>query len=281
MDWANEPYVRLYTRETTDDLELSWEALALWHALLRKFDRSGLMEARNGWSSVSKATRIPQEIAERAGAELVRDGRVRLVSSGVFAPNFVEAQTASKSDKVRQRESRDRRRARAESMQDMDFAPSNHAASHDVTTGHEASPNVTLCLASADPLLCSAEPLRIPQDKPAAKQDTPELADFKTKTDELAKQAKKARQKQGCVIPENWEPRPAEVAMAIRFGLDPASEAAHFRDHHEARGTLFKDWDAGFRTWLRNGAKFRSQSKNSNQSGGPSQALLRMAMGDT
>src|SRR5689334_17594929 len=110
MDWPNEEYVRLYTRETADDLDLSWEALALWRAMLTKFDRAGVIIARSGWVSISRLVRMPTEVVERAGPELVRDGRVKQVEGGVFAPNFVEAQTASKSDRARQRESRDRRR---------------------------------------------------------------------------------------------------------------------------------------------------------------------------
>lgn len=110
MDWSNEEYVRLYTRETADDLELSWEALALWRAMLCKFDRSGVIPVRNGWPSIARMVRMPVDVVERAGPELVTDGRVRVTKHGLVAPNFTEAQTASKSDKLRQRESRDRRR---------------------------------------------------------------------------------------------------------------------------------------------------------------------------
>ncbi len=151
MDWSNEEYVRLYTRETADDLELSWEAVALWRAMLTKFDRAGLIQARNGWRSIAVLTRIPMDVADRAGSELIADGRVHAIDGGFYAPNFTEAQTTSKSDKSRQRESRDRRRSEAD-LQVIDITQVGHDVSHVVTSGHERSQNVTL------PLLCSALP---------------------------------------------------------------------------------------------------------------------------
>ncbi len=294
MDWANESYVRLYTRETADDLELSWEALALWRALLPRFDQSGLFAVRNGWTSVSKATRIPLHVVEAAAAELVSDGRVRLIKEGVFAPNFVEAQTASKSDRARQRESRDRRRARAESApsvpsnhvssathtaesgQVIEIAHSNHGVSHAVTSqSHAVTPSHSL-LCSADPLPCSALPLGA-QDKPALQTD---LSRFQDKVDVNAAKAKRAR---GTQLPADWAPRAEERAWASQHTLDCDAEAEHFRDHHTARGTSFRDWHAGFRTWLRNAANWKRQKQPAKQQqlGGVSAALLRMANGES
>lgn len=182
MDWANEEYVRMYVRETSDDLELSWEALALWRALLCKFERSGLLLARNGWSSVARIVRMPDAVVERAGAELIADGRIVHVDGGLLAPNFTEAQTINKSDKIRQRESRDRRRAGAMSravtrghteshavtpavtprdthasdggtrLQGAVTVDTGHTVSHGVTRGHAESQNVTLSVASRSAL---------------------------------------------------------------------------------------------------------------------------------
>lgn len=278
MDWANEPYVRLYTRETTDDVELSWDAISLWRALLCKFDRSGLMEARNGWTSVAKAVRCDLKMAEAAGAELVKDGRVRLVKGGIYAPNFVSAQTASKSDKVRQRESRDNRRARAESQHSIENADSNHGValpvSHAVTHGHAASQNVTLCLAVAEPLPCSALPSVIGEQAPPVSQpNSPGLASLKAVTDVSAE---KAKRKRGTQIPDGWSPRLEERARARDAGLDCDAEVEAFRDHHKSRGNAFLDWDAAFRTWIRNGLKF-SKPKQSNQTA--LEAALQVARG--
>lgn len=48
----------------------------------------------------------------------------------------------------------------------------------------------------------------------------------------------------------------AQVAQAAGVALDPAAEAAKFRDHHEAKGTAFASWPAGWRTWCRNAVTF-------------------------
>ena len=114
MDWSNERYVRLYTRETVDDALLSWEARALWHELLKRFDRAGVVEVGpHGWRGVAVLVRIPPEIVERAGAELEQDGRIERRGDYLLAPNFIEAQEATFSDRQRKAESRARRRDEA------------------------------------------------------------------------------------------------------------------------------------------------------------------------
>jgi hypothetical protein len=44
MDWENERYVRVYTRDTIDWVALGWEAQSLFLLLIRKVDRSGVLE---------------------------------------------------------------------------------------------------------------------------------------------------------------------------------------------------------------------------------------------
>lgn len=273
MDWSNEPYVRMYTRETADDFELSWEALALWRALLCKFDRSGLMEARNGWTSVARATRIPIDVAERAGAELIADGRVRLVKAGILAPNFVAAQTASKSDKVRQRESRDKRRERAVSMQDIESAQTSATVSHAVTQSHAASQNVTLC--SADPLLsrCVAEPLLMPRDEHEAESQEPVLL--------LVPEPEPKKRKHA--LPDGWTPERSEAnlkaeAAARDRGVSVREEWLKFVDWTKSNNAKKTDWDATWRNWTRNA---KPNNTNRQQQAGPvSQGLLAMMRGE-
>lgn len=48
--------------------------------------------------------------------------------------------------------------------------------------------------------------------------------------------------------------------IAASTGVNLQAELANFLDHHAARGTVFKDWQAAFRTWLRNAAKFSSNT---------------------
>ena len=231
MDWSNEEYVRLYTRETAADLELSWEALALWRALLVKFDRAGVISIKNGWASVARLVRMPFDIVQQTGPELIRDGRVRMIDGALHAPNFTEAQTASKSDKVRQRESRERRRERASAaVQVQDSTVPGHAVSQAVTPGHDRSQNVTLCSADPKPI-----PLLIPPDEPAVKPSR------------ILKHA----------LPDDWSPDRSEAnltaeATARSRGIDLDQQLASLRDWARGNNAKKVDWNATWRNWTRN-----------------------------
>lgn len=58
-------------------------------------------------------------------------------------------------------------------------------------------------------------------------------------------------------------------AVAIRHGIPVARVDGvyeHFRDHHTAKGTIFVDWDAAWRTWCKNDLKFRGGQNGSGNS---------------
>lgn len=153
MDWPNEVYVRVYTRETDDDLALSWQARALWDAMMKRFDRSGIIATKRGARGLSALVRIPPNVVEDALPELLTDGRVVEVEGGYLAPNFTAAQEAVKSDKLRQKESRERRRSEklpnvTNRDGDVTFRDGNHLAPLvGVTDRHALSRDVTLCFA--------------------------------------------------------------------------------------------------------------------------------------
>lgn len=64
-----------------------------------------------------------------------------------------------------------------------------------------------------------------------------------------------------CVLPENFEPNETCLVIAAELGLSVAVEHDAFSDYHTANGSTFKDWQAAFRTWLRNSAKFARRDK--------------------
>jgi hypothetical protein len=142
MNWEDERYVRLYTRDTGDWCALSWDGQALLMQLLRKADRSGVIQlGRRGRTALpnmlfhgAQADRI-----DVALTELLDDGCVELHGTNLVIPNFTVAQEAKQSDKLRQQESRARRLAQARS--DLVSKPTN--VSHAVTDGHESSQPVT------------------------------------------------------------------------------------------------------------------------------------------
>lgn len=61
------------------------------------------------------------------------------------------------------------------------------------------------------------------------------------------KPAKRASQ-----LPDTLAPNDKHREIAAERGLNLAAEFEKFSDHHRAKGSTFKDWDAALRNWLRN-----------------------------
>ena len=65
-------------------------------------------------------------------------------------------------------------------------------------------------------------------------------------------------------LPDDWVPSQKNIQDARDkdfTDLEIQNEADKFRDYHLAKGTTFKDWDAGWRTWVRNARKFSANSR--------------------
>jgi DNA-binding MarR family transcriptional regulator len=63
-------------------------------------------------------------------------------------------------------------------------------------------------------------------------------------------------------LPDNWTPNIANLAYASKNGLTREEinhEADQFRNDACAKGKLFIDWNAAFRTWLGNAVKWRAE----------------------
>lgn len=110
MDWSNERFVRLYTRDTPEWLCWCWQARALWPLLLRKADRSGVIANKLGARGLAALAGLPVDVVEAGLPDLLADGCLAEHQLGLVIPNYIEAQEAPLSDKQRQRESRERRR---------------------------------------------------------------------------------------------------------------------------------------------------------------------------
>jgi hypothetical protein len=112
MDWSNEQYVRLYIRDTKTWLKLRWEGQALFMMLLRKVDRAGVLDdIDEPVADLALITGLPEEHVE-AGLErlLTPGGPVEINDKTLVIPNFIEANEAPKSDRLRAREYRERRK---------------------------------------------------------------------------------------------------------------------------------------------------------------------------
>jgi hypothetical protein len=150
MDWSNEEYVRLYTRDTEDWVSLPWQSRALLPLLMRKMDRAGVIAAKRGPRGISLLVHLPIEVVEDGLQGLIDDGCLVEHDRGYLMPNFMEAQEAKKSDRERSREYRRRRR-------DDAFA-SSVARDANVTGHHEPSRDATKSDATVTPRDASVTP---------------------------------------------------------------------------------------------------------------------------
>lgn len=63
-----------------------------------------------------------------------------------------------------------------------------------------------------------------------------------------------------CTVPLDFAPNAGHAALAAEQGVSLDEELPKFIDHHTGKGTLWRDWDASFRLWLRNAKTFSARS---------------------
>jgi len=57
-------------------------------------------------------------------------------------------------------------------------------------------------------------------------------------------------------LPDGWQPNDGHAKLAAELRLSLDGEVAQFGDYWRAKGKPMRDWDACFRTWLRNASRF-------------------------
>ncbi|MBQ0803127.1 MAG: helix-turn-helix domain-containing protein [Sulfitobacter litoralis] len=95
--------------------------------------------------------------------------------------------------------------------------------------------------------------------EPSMNQDTPLVPKEETQVQPDKPPPKQSR---AVSIPSDWVPNDENISHAISKNLtheEIQNEADQFRDYHLAKGTRFKDWNAGWRTWVGNSIKFRNR----------------------
>ncbi len=115
MDWSNERYVRVYTRDTVTWKLMDWRGRTVLSLLIRKVDRAGVLDVgHDGVLGLAAVLELPLDIVEAGIAQLTgsRGGLPTVIDTGsaYVMPNFIDAQEAPQSDPQRKRESRSRRR---------------------------------------------------------------------------------------------------------------------------------------------------------------------------
>lgn len=149
MRYEDEPYVRLYKRETPEWTLLEWQARLIHPLVLKHMDRAGLLElGKSGWKALASLLRVPLAFVEVAMPVLLEDGCVALAPDGkggqvIFAPNFIEAQEASQTDAGRKRAQRERARdrARAATLGLVDPYTGRPVTKRDTSGGGELPPS--------------------------------------------------------------------------------------------------------------------------------------------
>jgi hypothetical protein len=193
MDWSNESYVRVYTRDTTTWRRLGWDGQNVLMHVIRKADRSGVLDCEDiePWEVVMLHCGAPEEAAKRGVEACLRLGVIVHTGRALVLPNFEAAQTATKSDKLRAKESRESRRQKELSASQNVTAASRDATpdSHDVTppsppvtSGHAESQPVTprhsvlCCAVHGFAMPCSACCARERDSEPEHPDREPALA---------------------------------------------------------------------------------------------------------
>jgi hypothetical protein len=177
MDWSEERFIKVYTRDTTNWLSLSWQARGLFVLILRKLNRAGVLDlGRLGAKGVAvhvEGSAAAWPSIEPYLTELLDDGCVAIEGATLRVPNFVEAQAATQSPAARKRAERERAEVTKRDSESQNVTGS-HAESHAVTGGHAASRAVTTRLDETRSDETRGERAPAPEAPPAPKSPTPD-----------------------------------------------------------------------------------------------------------
>jgi hypothetical protein len=117
------------------------------------------------------------------------------------------------------------------------FTSCDHCAPHEIPEGHNVRTTGARRAHNVDPTGARAEGRK-------------EVKEGEGESDAAGK-ARKAHQ-----LPDTFRPTAKHMELAGSLGVDLRSEFAQFVDHHRAKGSTMKDWDAALRTWIRNAQRF-------------------------
>ena len=228
MNYEDEEYVRYYTRETVGWKALGWEGQAVLALMLHgKFDRSGVFDCdgHDPSHAVTLVTGAPIEVTAVGLKRLTDCGAWVIVGGRIVWPKYVHAQSCRRTDKARQRESRDKRRVDALNP----TVTNSDDPSHAVTGGHKLS------------LLAEAEQSRA--EKPLK---PPRVA------------RRKRSQLSETPIPVPFVPTESHRTFCAKYNLNLALEVISLEGW--ADGKTAKSWNGTFTTRLVNAVKWRKDN---------------------
>lgn len=96
----------------------------------------------------------------------------------------------------------------------------------------------------------------IPRNSPQSPASPPSDSDANSNTN--SGKSRKTPAARACALPPEFELTEDRKVYAEKTlpNVDAAELMAAFRDYHKAKGTTARDWDASWRTYVRNGLKF-------------------------
>lgn len=110
MEFEDERYVRVFTRDTITWKMLGWEGRCFLLNLFRKVDRAGTLDMEAGIEGLAVLLDMPEAVVKTGLASCKRRDTVVVDGLRLIVPNFLRAQECKQTDAQRQRESRARRR---------------------------------------------------------------------------------------------------------------------------------------------------------------------------
>lgn len=103
------------------------------------------------------------------------------------------------------------------------------------------------------------------QSPPTECHHTPDTVSPKPSRTTKPKKDKPSLGKRPTRLPANFAPIMSGKTAAVVAGWPPGrleDEVEHFCDHHTAKGTLSHDWQASWRTWVRNSKRWEPRNAN-------------------
>jgi hypothetical protein len=157
VDFADEPYVRKYTRKTLTSRLLGWEGRAVVDAMLGEFDHSGVFDFRGDVvRAIWAVTDIPEDIVRLALERLIETETWVVNERSIVWPTLPEAQGCVRNDRLRQQASRAQRNANSVTR--------GHRPSQPVTAGHTPSRPPESSHTESQPVTSSHGPSREPEN---------------------------------------------------------------------------------------------------------------------
>lgn len=283
MNFEDEAYVRIYTRDTKTWLKLEFEGQTVLMHLTRKMDRAGVLDdVTDPVADVALVIRCRDLEFVRVGlANLLATGTLELRGSRLIAPNYIRAQSAVKTDRLRAQEARKRRRdlARLESdgaddvtarddgtevqpaepsaeplegasrdatPPSRDVMPPSHGVSPP-SRGDRERPSPSRS-SLADPSLADPDPPLPPSSEPPAQ----------TASTGSAGRGKRSKPRARSQCPADLKPDQTTASTAWELGFTQVQltrTVAEFIDYWRGRGDLGADWQATLRNRLRREAE--------------------------